>query len=622
ACQTLITMVHFVPKEREHVFTTGEDSTVNISGSIRRLTNLFIMLFVVLSGALVYWQVVVAQPVTSNTFSTFTRHCLSDSAPMRGRILDRNNVVLAYSVPSTSPSLCGYKRVYTDPSLAGLIGYYISPLFGSTGIEAQYNNYLNGNTGITGLDNTLNKTLHRPAIGDDIYLTIDDRIQRAANKFFDQYAAQPDNQFVFPTDRGSIIVTDPHTGEILAMVSRPGFDPNKVASLALVDPNKPESASNPTYIDSLIKLDQKRSIEDPLPERPINYRYIPGSTYKTMTLVAGLDSGNWQLNDQFDKQNALGKVVIGPSNGTATASCNNCVNPVQYGQQSCIVLFPKNCGDGQETFGPVGNNISTFTFHYPVNVEYGFTHSDNIIYAQIGAQVGADTWLKYNQSFYVGQSPPFDLPVTPSSVIPQGQTTLKAAQLAENSFGQGVDFVTPFQMSLLDDAVANNGDLMRPWLIMKVVDPTNSAVVQSFGPQGLGSKMKANTAMLVRQAMLGVVRCGSGRFGDPPSPLNPEMWSSPYAIMAKTGTGEVGGGLGAESWVISQAPYPNPKLTIVSMKENGGEGGLVNGPIIKQLYSYIFQNIPQYKLAPVESTDIGQLTTQDNQYCAQTGLLQ
>jgi penicillin-binding protein A len=316
--------------------------------------------------------------------------------------------------------------------------------------------------------------------------------------------------------------------------------------------------------------------------------------------------------------------VIGPPNGTATASCTNCTNAVQYGQQSCIVLYPKSCGNGQETFGlnGVGNNIQSFTSHFPVDVEYGFAHSDNIIYAQMGAKMGVDTWLKYNRAFYVGQQPPFDLPVTPSTVTPQGQSTLGTAQLAENAFGQGVDFVTPFQMSMLDNAIANNGSLMKPWLVMKIIDPTNSTAVQSFSQQDLGSKMKVSTAMQVRQAMLGVVRCGSGRFGDTGSPLDPEMWSSPYAIIAKTGTGEVGGGRGAESWVISQAPYQNPKLTIVSMKENAGEGGLVNGPIIKQLYNYIFQNIPQYKLAPVESTDTNQLIAQDNQYCAQTGLLQ
>lgn len=544
---------------------------MNISGSIRRLTNLFVILFIMLSGGLVYWQAVVAQQVTANVNSTFTRHCLGDSAPMRGRILDRNGIVLAYSKSSKDPELCGYQRVYTDPSLAGLIGYYISPLFGSSGIEKQYDNYLSGGVGSTQLDNTLNKTLHRPPIGDDIYLSIDDRIQKIVANYVSQDPAQfpPDNRNGFATNKSSVIVTNPHTGEILAMLSTPGFDPNRIA------------AGDLNYFHQV-----QTDPDQPLLERPLQARYVPGSTYKTMTLVAGLDSGNWQLTSQLDQTNATGPVIIGPPNGTATSSCTNCTNPVQYGQQSCIVLLPKNCGDGQEKFGPNGNNICCYTHSYPVDVEYGFVHSDNIIFAQVGAKTGPDTWLKYNHSFYVGQQPPFDLPVMPSSVTRAGQNTLSVAQLAENSFGQGVDFVTPFQMSLLDDAIANDGDLMRPWLVTKIVDPTNSSVVQPFSQQDLGSKMKADTARLVRQAMYGVVECGSGS-------LVQKLINSPWAILGKTGTGEVGGGNPAQGWLITQAPYNTdtaPALTIVAMRENGGEGSYLNGPITADIYNAIFTN--------------------------------
>src|SRR6266478_3567799 len=109
ACQSMVTMVHFFRKkikEDTKCYIRVEDRYVNINTSIRRLTNLFIILFIALSGGLVYWQVVVAQ-----------------------------------SVPSTNPNLCGYQRVYTQAaqSLANVIGYYISPLYGSTGIEQQYN---------------------------------------------------------------------------------------------------------------------------------------------------------------------------------------------------------------------------------------------------------------------------------------------------------------------------------------------------------------------------------------------------------------------------------------------------------------------------------------------------
>jgi peptidoglycan glycosyltransferase len=543
----------------------------NISASIRKLTLLFIALFIALSGGLVYWQVVVADQVTANIHNG--RHCFSDVAPQRGRIFDRNGKLLAYSTLSSNG--CGYVRHYTDPSLAGLIGYYISPLFSSTGIEHQYEGYLDGSYGVTKLGNLVNQTLHLPPVGDDIYLTIDDRIQQAANSYFDKYAAAADNVNIFPSNRGSIIIMDPHTGEVLAMVSRPGFDPNRIA------------AGDLNYYNQLVK-----DPAQPLLERPINATYVPGSTYKTVTLMASLDAGTTQMSDLFynDKD---------PNHPQA-------IGPIRI---------------GGETFGPSGNNIIDFTRHYPVNVAYGFAHSDNIIFAQIGANLGINKWLDYNKRFYIGQPIPFDLPVTASTVTPKNGQPLQLNGLAENSFGQGVDDVTPLQMSLFDNAVANNGTLMRPTLISKIVDP-NGTILQSFSPQTLGTPISSQTAAQVRTAMLGVVRCGSGRFGDTGSVANPTMWTSPYQIIAKTGTGQVGGNKGAEAWVISQAPYSNPKLTIVSMKENAGEGGLVNGPIITQLYNYIFSTIPQYKMPPVESTDVNQLTAQDDNYCAQTGLLQ
>src|ERR1700736_507861 len=105
----------------------NEGTRITISNSIRRMTQLFIILFIALSGGLVYWQVVVAQQVTANIHNS--RHCLTDSAPVRGRIFDRNGVLLAESKPSNT--ICGYQRYYYlnqhgVPSLAGLIGYYIS----------------------------------------------------------------------------------------------------------------------------------------------------------------------------------------------------------------------------------------------------------------------------------------------------------------------------------------------------------------------------------------------------------------------------------------------------------------------------------------------------------------
>ncbi len=533
---------------------------MNISASIRKLTLLFITLFIALSTGLVYWQVVVAQQVTANPHNG--RTCLANSAPIRGRIFDRNGVLLADSKPSTSG--CGYVRHYYEPSLAGLIGYYAGPNYLSTGIEHQYDDYLSGRRGLTALDNTINQTLHRPPVGDDLYLTIDVRIQRIVNKHFDDPIAI-DNHNTFATDRGSVIVTDPHTGAILAMVSRPGFDPNKLVTTLDEDHSL-------SYYNQLAN-DTK---EQPLLERPLQANYVPGSIYKTVSLLAGLDSGKTSLNENFDQQQALGPVTF-PGSG----------HPV----------------------GPVGNNIGGYTIRFPVTTEYGFTHSDNVIFAQVGVNTGADTWLEYNKRFYVGEQIPFDLPVNPSTVLDNNQP-LNVDTLAANAFGQGTDFVTPMQMSLIDDVVANDGQLMRPMLVSKITD-TNNNPIQTNDPQSLGQKVSSQTATQVRQAMYGVVRCGSGS-------IVQNLFTSQAGIIGKTGTAEVGGTAPAHAWMITQAPYsvtnPGqlPALTIVAMKENGGEGGATVGPMIAAMYSDIFTTITKTPLPPPP----------DPNYCCSAKLLQ
>jgi len=558
---------------------------VNITTSIRRLTNLFIILFIALSGGLVYWQVVVAQQVTSNTYSAYNRRCASDSAPRRGNIYDRNGVLLAKSVPSNNPNLCGYQRVYTQDaqSLANVIGYYISPLYGSTGIERQYNAYLTGQVGSTGLNNTINQILHQPPVGDDIYLTIDARIQKIVNQYFD-VEAPIDNKSTFQTDRGSVIVTDPQTGEILAMLSRPGYDANRIA------------AGDLNYFNQL-----ESDPEQPLLDRPIDSCYVPGSTYKTMTLLAGLDSGSAHLDDKFYNFNGF--------------------NPPQYPQAVGPVTLGQ--GDEKETFGPVGNNIDGYTFNYPVDLRYGYSHSDNIIFAQVGVQAGVDTWLKYNRALYVGQQIPFDLPVRVSTVTPQrnlcplnapAETPLTVKQLAENSFGQGVDFITPMQMALVNDVIASNGKLMRPTLVSKIVDHQNQTVLQSFNPQVLSTPISDTTATQIRDAMYGVVRCGSG------SLTKVQLSFSPWSVIGKTGTGQVDntGTTPAQSWFITQAPYTYqsgqlPRIAIVAQKEHGGEGAYANGPMLTDIYNAIFSQV---------ITNVAQPPAPDPNFCVNTGLLQ
>jgi len=591
---------------------------VNISGSIRRLTNIFLILFVALSTGLVYWQVVVAQQVTSNPYLTYSRQCTSEAAPIRGSIYDSKGVLLAYSKPSNIPGLCGYERVYTPAAkgLEGLIGYYISPLFGSTGVEKQFNDILNGKDGLAGLDNTVNKVLHVPPRGDDIYLTIDSRIEKILVKNFPTEATI-DNTSTFKTDRGSVIVSDPTTGAILGIVSEPGYDVNCVVHCTLdqlrqnfiakgydktihcaapCDTNQFQTALQAAGHDpdceansncNLIYLTYLNSDpEQPLIFRPTQDCYPPGSTYKAVTLMAALDSGTIGLTDP---------IFYNDPTTNPYPQHLQAMGPITVGS-----------GDQVETFQPSISNIQGYTYHFPVSLAYGFSHSDNIIFAEAGVKTGADTWLKYNKALYVGQKIPFDLPVKVSTVTPQKNlciyneqpdTNMTVPNLAEGSFGQGTDFVTPLQMVLVNNVAADDGKLMRPTIIQKIVDPKTGTIQQSFSPQMLSQVISASTAQQVRDAMYGVTACGSGSL----IRVQLSYPFTPWAVIGKTGTAQVpqtdpNKVIPGDSWFITAAPYTYqsnsiPPITITAMKENGGEGAYANVPMLRDDYAQIYKDV-------------------------------
>lgn len=610
----------------------------NISSTIRRLNQVFLVLFIALSGGLVYWQVVVAQQVAANPSLNLGRQCSSDAAPMRGSIFDRNGVLLASSVKSDVPGLCGYKRVYTQAAqgLEGLLGYYISPTFGMTGIEKQFNDYLTGAVGLTGLSNTVNGVLHVPPRGDDIYLTIDSRIEKILEQNFDTQVP-PDGVQVFRADSGSVTVSDPTTGEILGIISRPGYDNNCIvyctldqlrtdfiargydqtigcqASCTLSQFQAALNTTEKTYPQcwdnndcNLVYFEHLNSDPKlPLLFRPLQSCTTSGSTFKTMTLVAALDSGTMTLDSPFYQNDPAHPASQFPQ----------AEGPVRVGS-----------GDDSEKFTPDESNIMGYTTRFPVSLAYGFVHSDNVIFAQTGVKVGADTWMKYNRAFYVDQKVPFDLPVRVSTVTPQPQqdlcsytpppeTPLSVRQLAENSFGQGVVSVTALQMVLLNNAVADDGKLMRPTVIEKIVDPTNQTVLQPFTPQMLSQPISATTAQQVRDTMYGVNMCGSGSL----IKVQLSYPYTPWAVIGKTGTGQVTntGIPPAQSWYITQAPYAyqsnqTPRLTIVAMKEHGGEGAYANGPMLRDIYNQIFTNVIK----------IQQPAPPPNNFCRMTGFLQ
>lgn len=189
----------------------------------------------------------------------------------RGPILDRNGtVIVATEVVEGNYAVRRYPLAETyDPTAFGAIVGFFSSRFSQSGIEATYNDYLSGERDSwRRIQDTL---LNRPRVGDTVRLTIDARLQAAAHAALGERT-------------GSIVVLDPRTGAVLAMVSRPGFDPRGLA----FDPAAPDRQAENRRIDEYWRAINAEGAGQPLLNRSTQGRYAPGSTFKTVTAVATL----------------------------------------------------------------------------------------------------------------------------------------------------------------------------------------------------------------------------------------------------------------------------------------------------------------------------------------------
>ncbi len=607
---------------------------MTVHKSIYRIINVFLALFLLLSVGAVYRQVFQSHDLATSTYNPSL--CDIGNQPVRGSIYDRNGLLLAYSQADTKAP-CNYRRYYCFPSLSPVIGYF-SYNYGSTGLEDAYDDILTGRqaSGQDAITNFWDQTLHRPVNGSDIYLTIDARVQNMIDKQFDITVDQPGGELGRPTfplakgtvgpppdepipagclknpdekallqqlynqpaenaahnHPGSVVVTDPHTGEILGMLSRPYFNANEIGDynrcrLYLNDtenadlpacpgakstlPATPTGTATPTTPRTstigaayFSQLSQDKTYQ-PLLLRPTSL-YIPGSTFKTLTLIAGIDSG----------KNTLTNPTFGG---------NNCLDAGSEARRYVV---------NGHTFQDI--DIPTYNIPpaCPIDVEHGYIYSDNIIFARLGVNMGADTWLKYFQRFGMidtnaanKQPFPFDFPVRASRVDFKEIEDDKV-NLAADAFGQGSLQVSPLQMSFITSTVANNGVALLPHLLLKVVphgvDPksvaANSPVPYNANGVTNGQIMSPQTAAAVRQAMRGVTQQGSATI----------IRTSRANVGGKTGTAQLDGP-DPHSWFISLAPDgpgQTPQYSVVVMRENGDEG-LWQAPVADCIYLSLFK---------------------------------
>lgn len=247
--------------------------------------------------------------------------------------------------------------------------------------------------------------------------------------------------------------------------------------------------------------------------------YEPGSTMKVFTLASSIDSGNYNGNATYQS----GRYTIGNQ----------------------VVPDWNTSGWGTITYNK------------------GFAVSSNVAMAHLEQQMGAKTWKKYIKKFHFLQSTNSGLPGELSGSI----AFTRPIEQADTSFGQGIQ-VTVFQMLQALTAVSNNGKMMKPYVISKVVNPNTNKTVKSYQPTVVGNPISASTAKAVRKHMEDVVYKSYGIGGD--------YKMSGYKVAVKTGTAQVSSGKsgylsGDDNYLYSVAamvPASNPKYVMyITMKQ-------------------------------------------------------
>ena len=402
---------------------------------LKRVSIVVMLMFVALLTSTTIIQVFQADSLTADARNTRTLY--DGYSVERGAILVAGNPI-AQSMPVADDYK--FQRTYSNgPLYAPITGFM--PINGSpTGLEHALNGELSGTSNAQFFDKINSLITGQNAKGASVEVTIDPAVQQAA------WDALGDLT-------GSVVVTEPKTGRILAMVSKPGYDPN----LLTVHDNQKVTDS----YESLVS-----DTSNPLIDRAINALNPPGSVFKLVVVTAALESGKFTPESTF------------PNPGT-----------FQLPGSSSIVI---NSGGG--TCGG-GDTVTIAT---------ALRLSCNIPMAELGLQLGDKAIRDTAEKF--GFNTDYSIPLNVSqSAYP---LELDDAQLALSAFGQTSVRATPLQMAMVSATIANGGVEMAPNLIDQILAP-NLSPLQSFEPRTLKRVMSAETAATITQMMVNGVQDGA-----------------------------------------------------------------------------------------------------------------
>lgn len=412
-------------------------------------------------------------------------------------------------------------------------GYSNSSRIGKVGLEYVYEKDLRGTPGQEQLEvdskNRVQRVLssNSPETGNNLILSIDSRLQQAAADTLNK--ALQDSK----THEGTAVAINPKTGAILVSVSIPYYDNNLFA----------KGISHKDY-DNLINDKSK-----PLLNRAISGTYPSGSVLKPMVAAA-----------------ALQEKTIAPSTKLDTSA-------------GTIKI-------GQWTF-------NDWKVHGITDVRQAISESNDIFFYALGGGylnirgMGIDrlgAWLK---NFSFGSPTGIDLPNESSGLVPNGAWKKKVIKepwyigdTYHMSIGQGYFLSTPMQVAVATTAIANNGEVLKPYLVSQIVDSKGNIIKSTTKNVVKSNFISKENIKVVKEGMRMAVTSGSAY----------KLRDLPFSVAAKTGTAEFGDNTNTHAWFTAFAPYEDPEIVVAVVVAGGGQGSATSAPVARDILSSYFSN--------------------------------
>jgi peptidoglycan glycosyltransferase len=491
-----------------------------VNTPVRKIAIAVMAMILLLMANLTYVQVVKASDYREDARNK--RVLLAEYSRKRGQ-LSAGGKVLANSV-ETNDRL-RYQRQYPEgPVYAPVTGYYSSD-FSSGGMERAEDPVLNGSD-----DRLFGRRLSdlitgRDPSGGNVVLTIDPDVQQTA---YDQLRRKGYT--------GSVVALRPKTGEILAMVSTPSYDPNPLAS-----------HSSEEQKDAWTKITEAEPPE--LTNRAIQETYPPGSTFKLIDTAAALASGRYTPDSQLTAANSI----------------------TLQGTNTTLENFNGNaCGTGATA-----------------SLRDALQRSCNTAFVQLATEVGEQAIRDQATAFGIGTADlSIPMPVSPSTLGDMPDT----AALQQSAIGQRDVALTPLQNAMVVGAIANGGEVMAPYLVKEIQTPELDTV-QTTEPDRIGRAIDSSVAATLTDLMVNNENSYSGSGKLTGVQIAAKTGTAEHGATPKSTPPHV--------WYVAFAPAQNPEVAVAVLVESGGDrsnlaatGGAVAAPIGRAVIGQALRDAP------------------------------